>query len=136
MKENSNLEIRMLNSINYRALRNGKRYLTSDKREMSHHGSTEDIANRSSSENVVGENPDTQTLTQEAVDERIRGFIAPLNRQLEELTRLVQEMSTSRHPRSNPRTELGTTSGMAMPQFDNGSLVFGLLGNFIRNNVL
>ena len=41
-----------------------------------------------------------QTLTQEAVDEQIRGLIAPLTRQLEELSRLVQEMSTSRHPNS------------------------------------
>ena len=46
---------------------------------MSHHDSTEEIANRNSSENVV-ENPEMQTLTQEAVDEQIRGFIAPLTR--------------------------------------------------------
>ena len=87
----------MLNSIEYREMRNGKRYLMSDESEMSHHGSTEESANRNSSENVVGENPEMQTLTQEAVDEQITGFIAPLNSQLEELTRLVQEMSTSGH---------------------------------------
>ena len=84
---------------------------------MSHHGSTEEIANKNSSENVV-ENPETQTLTHEAVDEQIREIIAPLTRQLEELTRLVQEMSTSRHPNSYPRTEIGTTSCTAMPQSD------------------
>ena len=78
----------MLNSIDYRELRNGKSYLTSNESQMSHHGCTEEIANRSSSENVLRENLETQTLTQEGVDEQIRGFIAPLTRQLEELTRL------------------------------------------------
>ena len=110
----------MLHSIDYRELRNGKRYQTSDEREMSHHGSTEEITNRTSSENVEEENPEIQTLTQEAVNEQITVFFAPLTRQLEELTRLVQGMSTSRHPNSYPRTELGTTSGTAMPQYDTG----------------
>ena len=108
----------MLHSTDHRELRNGKRYRTSDEREMSHHGSTEEIANRSSSEDVEGQIPDIQTLTQEAVNEQIRGFIAPLTHQLEELTRLVQGMTTSRHPNSHPRTELGTISGTAMPQSD------------------
>ena len=106
----------MLTSTDYRKLGNGKCYLTSDESEISHHGRTEEIANRNPSEDVVGENLEIQTLTQEGVDEQIRGFIAPLTRQLEELTRLLQEMSTSRHPNSYPRTELGTTSGTAMPQ--------------------
>ena len=85
---------------------------------MSNHGSTEELANRSSSENVEGGTPEFQTLTQEAVNEQIRRFIAPLTRQLEELTRLVQGMTTSRHPNYYPRTELGITSGTAMPQSD------------------
>ena len=88
----------MLNSIDCRELRNGKRHLTSDESEVSHHGSTEEIAKRNSSENSVGENSEIHSLTQEAVDQQIRGFIAHLTRQLEELTRLVQEISTSRHP--------------------------------------
>ena len=74
--------------------------------------------NRNSPENVKRESPDIQTLTQEAVNEQIRGFIAPLIRHLEELTRLVQGISTSRHPNSYPRTDHGTTSGTAMPQSD------------------
>ena len=106
----------MLHSTDYRELRNGKRYQTSDEREMSHHGSTEEIANRISSENGKGENPEIQTLTQEAVNEQIRGFIASLTRQLEELTRLVQGMTTSRHPNSYPKNDLGTTAATAMPQ--------------------
>ena len=56
---------------------------------MSNNGSTEEIANGVSSENVEGDIPDFQTLTQEAVNEQIRGFIASLSRQLE-MTRLVQ----------------------------------------------
>ena len=85
---------------------------------MSNHGSTEELANRSSAENVEGEVPSFQTLTQEAVKEQVRGFIAPLTRQLEELTRLLQGMTISRHPNSYPRTERGTTSRTAMPQSD------------------
>ena len=76
----------MLNSTDYRELRNRKRYLTSDEKEMCHHGSTEEFANRNSSENVVGENLEMQTFTQEAIDEQIRGFIAPLTHQLEDFS--------------------------------------------------
>ena len=65
------------------------------------------------------ENFQFQTLTQEAVNEQVRGFIGPLTRQLEELIRLVQGMTTSSRPNSYPRTGLGTTSGTAMPQSDN-----------------
>ena len=90
---------------------------------MSNHGSNEEIANRSSSEHVAGEIPEFQTLTQEAVKEKMRGFIAPLTRQLEELSRLVQRMNTARHPNSYPRTELSTTSGTAMPQSDSDQQV-------------
>ena len=108
----------ILHSTDYRDLGKGKRYQTSIERIMSNHGSTEEIANRSSSEIVEGEIPEIQTLTQEAVNEQIRGFIAPLTRQLEELTRLVQGMTTSRHPNSYPKTDLGTTAATAMPQSD------------------
>ena len=101
-------------------LRNAKQYQTSIERILSNHGCTEEVANRSSSENVEGEIQEFQTLTQEAVSKQIRGFIALLTHQLEELTRLVQGMTTSRHPNSHPRTELGTTSDTAMPQSDRG----------------
>ena len=114
-------EIWMFNPTEYRELRNGKQYPTSVERTMSNHGSTEEIANRSSSENVEGEVSDFQSLTQETVNEQFRGFIAPLTRQLEELTRLVQGMTTSRHPNSYPSTELGTTFVTAMPHFGKGT---------------
>ena len=76
------------------------------------------LRNRNLSENAVRENPEMQTLTQEAVDEQIRGFIAALTHQLDELKGLLQEKFTSRHANSHLRTELGTTSGTAMPQSD------------------
>ena len=84
----------MLHSIDYRELRNGKRYQTSIERTMSNHGGSEEITNRTSSKNVVGEVPGFQTLTQEAVNEQIRGFIAPLTRQVQDLARPVQGMTT------------------------------------------
>ena len=85
---------------------------------MSNHGSTEELANRSLSENVEGEFPEFQMLTHESANEQNRGSIAPSTRQVVELTRLVRGMTTPRHPKSCPRTELGTTSGAAMPQSD------------------
>ena len=72
----------MVNSTDYSELINGKRYPMSDESEMSQHGSTAEIAHRNSSENVVRENPEMQTLTQEAVGEQIRRLIAHLTRQL------------------------------------------------------
>ena len=85
---------------------------------MSDHGSTEEDAAGILSENVEGEVSEIQMVIHEAVNEQIRRFIAPLIRQLEELTRLVQGMNTTRHPNHYPRTEFGTTSGTAMPQSD------------------
>ena len=109
----------MLSSSEYRELGNGKRYQTSIERTMSDHGSTEDIANGVSSENIEGEVSEIQTLTQEAINEQIRVFIAPLTRQLEELTPLVQGLTATRHPNYYPRTEFGTISGTAISQSDN-----------------
>ena len=108
----------MLNFTEYREFRNGKRYQTSIERTMGNHSRTEEIANRSSSENAKREIAEFQTLTQETVNEQIRRSIALLTRQLEELTRLVQGMTTSQHLNSYPRTEFGTTSGTAMPPSD------------------
>ena len=108
----------MLQSTDYREGRNGKRYQTADERIMSNHGSTEETGNRSSSEKIEGDVPEIQTLTQEAANELIRGFITLLNRKLEVLTRLVQGMTTSRHPNSYPTTELGTTSVTTIPHSD------------------
>ena len=85
---------------------------------MNDHGSTEENTAGILSKNVEGEVSEIQTLTQKAVNKKIRGFIAPLTRQLKELTRLVQGMTNTRHPNHYPRTEFGTTSSTAMPQSD------------------
>ena len=85
---------------------------------MSDHGSTEGNVTGISSENVEREVSEIQTLSQETVDEQIRGFLAPLTRQIEELTRLVQGMVTKQHPECYPRTDLGSTSFTATHQSD------------------
>ena len=65
---------------------------------MSDHGSSKENATGSSSENIEGVASEIQTLTQGAVNEHIRCLIAPLTRRLEELTRLVQGLTTTQHP--------------------------------------
>ena len=54
----------------------------------------------------------------EAVNEQIRGFIAPLSRQLEELIGLVQGVVTTQHLDHYPRADFGTTSGTVTYQSD------------------
>ena len=101
----------MLDSAKYRERRYGERYYTSIERTMSDHSSTEGNVTGISSEKVKGEVSDFQTLTQEAVNEQIRGLIASVTCQLDELIRLVQRMVTTQHPDHYPRTDFGTTSG-------------------------
>ena len=69
---------------------------------MIDHGSTEENAPEISSENVEGEVSEIQTWTQEAVNEQIRGFVAPLTRQLE-LTRLLQKNENRAASESRPQ---------------------------------
>ena len=85
---------------------------------MSENGSIEENVTGNSSENVEEEVSEIQTLTQEAVNEQIRGILAPLNCQLGELTRLVQGMVITPHPSHYPRTAFGTTYGTARHQSD------------------
>ena len=88
----------MFSSTDYRELRNGRRYQTSIERIMVDHGGTEENAPGISSKNVEGNVSELQTFTQEAVNGKIGVFIASLTNKLEELTRLVQGMTTKRHP--------------------------------------
>ena len=62
---------------------------TSTELKMGDQGSTEEYVIGILSGNVKGQVLKTQTLFQEAVNEQIRGFVSPLSRQLEDLTRLV-----------------------------------------------
>ena len=59
-----------------------------------------------------------QTLTRDIVSEQIGKFIAPLSRRLEELTRLLQRMTTTWHLSHYPGTEFGIISGTATQQTD------------------
>ena len=101
-----------------RELRNGERYYTSIERSLSDNGSIEENVTGNLSKNVEGGVSEIQTLTQEAVNEQVREFIAPLTRQLEELTRLLQGMVTTQHPDHYRGIDFGTTSGTATHQSD------------------
>ena len=81
---------------------------------MSDNGSIEENVTGNLSKRVEGELSEIQKLTQEAVSEQFRGFISPLTRQLEELTRLVQGMLIRPHPSHYTRTDFGTTSGSSI----------------------
>ena len=85
---------------------------------MNENGNVEENQINTSSENVE-ENFEIHTLTQEAVNEQIKRFIAPLTRQLGEMARLVQGMVTTPHPSQYPRTDNSTFSGKATHQSDN-----------------
>ena len=100
----------MLESDSYREFRNGKGHKRNPERTMSENGSIEESRAGNSSENAEEEIPKIHTLSREAVSEQIKGFVAPLTRQLEELTRLVQGMVTTPHC---PRTDYSTISGTA-----------------------
>ena len=69
----------MLHFEESREFGNGKRYNTSIERKMRHNGSIQENVNGNSSENVEGEVSEIQTLTQEAVNQQIKVFIAPFN---------------------------------------------------------
>ena len=62
-------------------------------------------------------------------NEAIKGFISPLTRQLEELTRVVKGMVTTAHPNLCPNTDYSTISGTAVHQPDAKTLRNG------RNNI-
>ena len=88
---------------------------------MSESGSVENYRADNSSANSDGEVPENRILTQEAVNEQIKGFIAPLTRQLEELTRLVQGMVATPRPTHYPRTDYHIISGTIVHQPDRTS---------------
>ena len=102
----------MLDSEEYRELRNGKRYNTSIQRRTSENGSIEENAIGNSLEKVK-EDSENQTLNKKVVNQQIKRFIASWTRQLEEFTKLVKRMVITPHPRHYPSTELGTTSATA-----------------------
>ena len=85
---------------------------------MSESGYVEHNRASNSPENTKGEVSKIRTVTQEVVNEQIKGFIAPLTNQLEALTRLVQGMVTTPHSSHYPRTDYSTICGTAAYQPD------------------
>ena len=65
---------------------------------MSEGGSSECSSAMNSHENNEKVGPEIRVLTQKEVDAGIKSFIAPLTRQQEDLTRLVQGVATASHP--------------------------------------
>ena len=62
---------------------------------------------------------EARILTQEEVDEHIKIFIAPVTRQLEDLTRLIQVSSTAHRPNLFRRTGIRVSFSAAGPSPDN-----------------
>ena len=87
----------MLDYAHKKEPRKSKSNNTDPERTVSQNGSIEESVAGNLSENVAEEFPEIHTLTQEAVIEQIKRFIAPSIRQLKELTRLVQRMGITRH---------------------------------------
>ena len=73
-----------------RKLRNVKRYNTITDTTLSENSCSEDNPVVNSHETNENESPETRAFTQEEVNEKIKTFIAPFTRQLEDLTRIVQ----------------------------------------------
>ena len=88
----------MLDSDSYGEQRNGRSYNTNSGHTLTENGIVEDNRAAKSSEINEAEVPEIRTLTQEVVNEQIEGFIAPLTRQLKEMTPLVQGIATTPHP--------------------------------------
>ena len=61
-------------------------------------------------------------LTQEEVSEQIRNHIAPLTKQLEELTQLIQGMTTAQHPTSYSRAITRASFSAAGDQRDTNDI--------------
>ena len=98
----------MLNSFSDQELGNSNR-----ESEMSENSIVEENQTNTSSENIEEEIPEVHTLIQKAVKEQIKKFIAPLTRQLEEMTRLVQGMVATVYPSPYSKSDYSTTSGTA-----------------------
>ena len=93
-----------------RELKNGKRYDTTSNRVMSKTSVSEASPAMNPPETKEIEGPEVSAITQDEVDEKIKSFIAPLTRQLEDLTPLVRGMTTASHPNNYPSTGTSASS--------------------------
>ena len=69
-------------------------------------------------ENNEAEVPEVHALAQELVNEQMKGIIAPVTRQPEEMTRPVQGTVTTLNASNHPRADYSATSGGAVHQHD------------------
>ena len=86
---------------------------------MSENGNVKEIRTSTSSENVEEKIPAIQKLTQEAINEEHKKFLAPLTNQLEKMIWLARGMVTTPHRSHYPETDYSIFSGTATHQPDN-----------------
>ena len=77
------------------------------------------------SENTEEEIPEVRVLTEEVVNEQIKGII--VTRQLEGLTRLVQGMLTTLHPSQYPKANYSAFSGASVHQSERQTSIWVVL---------
>ena len=79
---------------------------------------------------------ETRILTQEEVNEQIKNYSAIVTRQLEDLTRMIQGMSTSHWPNFSPRAGISASSSAAGPSPDSEKyrVLIDLEGGLIQLN--
>ena len=112
-----------------RQLKNGNMYDTTVSTIMTNSPESSPVTN--ASECKVEDEPEARILTQVEVIEQIRFHIAPLTKQLEDLTRLIQGMSTAQQLNSYPRA--GTSGNFSAAGYLPDSHEFGYCDLFIRS---
>ena len=113
----------MLDCEKYRDFMSGKRQNTSTERTTSENGSIEENVTGKSSENVKGEVSDNQALTQEAVNEQIKGFSASLARGIDSA---LAGSNETLHLSHHPKADFGTLSGAATYQSNTMRIKFDI----------
>ena len=99
-----------------RELRNEKKYDTTNSINMSVNNSSESSPILNALEGSVIDESDARTLKQEEIDEQMRKYIAPLARQLEDLTRPIQGIYPAQLPNSYPRAGISASFSAAIYQ--------------------
>ena len=107
------------------ALRNSKKYeMIANIRMSENDGSQTNALPKTNASNAAFAS-ETGILTQKEVDEQITNYIAPMTRQLENLTRLILDMSTAHRKNLSPRAGTSGNSSTAGPS---PNLVIGDIG--------
>ena len=86
---------------------------------MSKNSSSEGSLAVNSHDSSENEGAEIRASTQKKVNEQIKSFFAPLTRQLEDLTRLIQGITTGWHPNYHPRADTNVSYSAPGYQPDN-----------------